>query len=119
MSIVGNKIKQEKRPLMHTFTITCFSTYSCLDLEYGSISASGRLNPILRLDFQARAVGAAKSVFTNDMGIEIRFQNELIGRGKFPSAIFGEASKNQAWVPISVTHRSLDLITNSLSRQLY
>lgn len=100
---------------MYTFTISCFSTYSCIELEYSSIFASGRLNPILRLDFQAWAVGAAKSVFTNDLWIEIRYQEELIGRGKVRPANFRTASKNQAWVPISVTHRSLDLITNSLS----
>lgn len=101
--------------LMHTFTVSCFSTDSCLELEYSSISASGRLNPVLSLDFQARAMGAAKSVFTSDLWIEIRYQNEPIGRGKVPPAIFGAANTNQAWVPIPVTHRSLDLITNSLS----
>ena len=102
---------------MYSFTISCFSAYPCVELEYRAISASGRLNPVLRLDFEASAMGAAKSVFTNDLWIEIRHQDELIGHGKFPPTTFGTANKNQAWVPISVTHRSLDLITNSLSER--
>lgn len=100
---------------MSTFTVDSFNGLPCVELNYMSISASGRLNPILRLEFQAQAMGAAKSVFTNDLGIEIRYQNELIGRGKVPPGIFSAASKNQSWIPISVTHRSLNLITNSLS----
>lgn len=84
-----------------------------MELGYSSISASGRLNPILRLDFGARAVGAAKSVFINDLGIELRYQRELIGRGKFSPDIIS-ANNHSCYVSIPLTYRSLDFITNSL-----
>ena len=99
--------------MTYTFTIDCFN-HRCIELEYNSISASGRLNPVLCLDLQARAIGAAKSVFVNDLWIEIRYQNELIGRGKFIATTFNAANKIPARVLISLTHQSLDLITNSL-----